>query len=334
MIMDLVSVVIPCYNHEKYIRSCLESIINQTYKNIEILVCDDNSSDSSYEILKEYETILKNRFSRVIICKNEVNLGVCKTLNKLIRQCEGQYIKTIASDDMLRASAIKDYVDFMLHNNCDILFANLYIVGENVGYPVTDEEQLRKYYVSPPRISSNLTQQLCSGNFISGASQFFKRSTFDKFGYYDERFCLEDWEFSLRVSKSGKIKYLDKVTMYYRMMEGTLSHYGSDPNSILKHRRFYHDKLTIFKEYNAFCNKQSKIDFFSHAVIETIILNDKELLKEICQEINNSRIRIRFGAKFRLLLFQFGMYGIIRFVKNYLKSNILCDSCREDRRCK
>lgn len=318
MIEDLVSIIVPCYNHEKYIQYCLDSIISQTYQNIELLICDDNSTDNSYEIICKNKDRLEKRFKRLLIIKNEINLGVCKTLNKLIKMSKGKYIKTIASDDMLKKNCIADYVAFIQHDDCDIIFGNLFIVGKETVYPVLNEEKLETFYKKTPIIDSNLTSQLCYGNFISGASQFFKKDTFNSFGLYDEKFCLEDWEYCLRVSITGKIKYLDKVTVYYRKMEGTLSHYADDEKSIRRHRTFYYDKLSILKKYYTYSTKQSRAAFFSSEIKEAIVLNDKKLIEEILQEVNNG-FGLNYSSAIRLFFYRLGIYQHLRTVKNMFR---------------
>ena len=92
-IFPLVSVIIPCYNHQNYVEKSLKSVFDQTYKNIEIIVIDDGSKDNSVNILKELQK--NNHF--ILECQE--NMGVCKTLNKAISMSKGKYIAILASDD-------------------------------------------------------------------------------------------------------------------------------------------------------------------------------------------------------------------------------------------
>ena len=95
MIEPLVSVIIPVYNAEKYIDECIESILNQTYSNIEVVVCDDCSSDGSWIRLKKYEN--DKRFT---LLKNDTNLHQAATRNKCIAASKGDYILVQDADDI------------------------------------------------------------------------------------------------------------------------------------------------------------------------------------------------------------------------------------------
>ena len=106
--MPLISVIIPVYNVEKYLRECLDSVINQTYKNLEIICVNDCSTDSSPEILEEYAK--KDR--RIIIKKNPKNIGLGLTRNEGIKIASGEYIHCLDSDDWLELYAYEILVKY------------------------------------------------------------------------------------------------------------------------------------------------------------------------------------------------------------------------------
>ncbi|MBP3766234.1 MAG: glycosyltransferase family 2 protein [Bacilli bacterium] len=105
--MKKVSIIIPVYNSEKYISKCLDSVLNQTYKNIEILVINDGSKDNSIDILREYE----KKDDRIVVIDKE-NEGVAKTRNQGIKKATGDYIMFIDNDDFID----EDYVETYLKN--------------------------------------------------------------------------------------------------------------------------------------------------------------------------------------------------------------------------
>ena len=111
----LVSVVIPSYNHEKFIKSTINSIIEQTYSNIELIVIDDGSTDNTYKVLSSCRSDCINRFTRVYFAKQE-HMGTALTLNHLVENVQGEYILFIASDDLLKPNAIETFVNFLEHN--------------------------------------------------------------------------------------------------------------------------------------------------------------------------------------------------------------------------
>ena len=82
---SLVSVIIPCYNHENYVADCLKSIINQTYPNLEIIICDDCSQDASMEEIQRQKILFEERNIRFVAMKNEKNSGVPATINRMLK---------------------------------------------------------------------------------------------------------------------------------------------------------------------------------------------------------------------------------------------------------
>jgi alpha-1,3-rhamnosyltransferase len=111
----LVSVIVPAYNHERYVQETILSIINQTYKNIELIIIDDGSSDNTWGKIIDLQNICKDRFSRIDFSKQD-NAGTCITLNRLIEKSSGEYIYLIASDDKAAPEAIEKELFFLLEN--------------------------------------------------------------------------------------------------------------------------------------------------------------------------------------------------------------------------
>ena len=111
----LVSVCIPAYNHERYIEDCINSIIEQTYENLELIIIDDGSKDGTYQEIKKLMPKLEKRFVRVSV-ETQENMGTCRTINKLYRKARGKYIYHIASDDISKPDAIETLIKFLEQN--------------------------------------------------------------------------------------------------------------------------------------------------------------------------------------------------------------------------
>ena len=122
---DLVSVILPAYNAEGFIDECLESITRQTYTNLEILVLDDGSTDSTLKKLTEW----KSRDSRISVSSRE-NKGLIKTLNELISKCRGRYIARMDADDIAAADRISNQVEHLKNTEIGILGSNCLIIDE------------------------------------------------------------------------------------------------------------------------------------------------------------------------------------------------------------
>lgn len=119
-----ISILIPTYNSEKYIRKCLNSVIKQTFYDIEIVCLDDCSKDSTYDILKEYA----NRDKRIRIYRNKVNKGIATNRNLLIKLCHGEYMFFLDSDDWMFKTTCKKFVDSLEGKNYDMVVGKTKVV--------------------------------------------------------------------------------------------------------------------------------------------------------------------------------------------------------------
>lgn len=309
----MVTIIVPCYNHEKYIDSCLESICEQTYKDIELIVCDDCSEDHSFELIKKWESRLKKRFSNVILERNTTNLGVCKTLNKMIAKSKGEYIKDLASDDMLLPNAITDMVAAV--DGSDIYFSNVAIMPEETKYNNYDLESYNLTYKIRPMDGENLTGVLCGQNYISAAGVMIPRRTFEIYGLYDESYCLEDFEYWLRVSIDGKFKYINSVTTLYRDNDNSLSRFDMSKESIARHQKFYKDKIAIFSKYENYANNEQIQKFYNSELDSAIGTNDIKAVKDLKEVMKNKKIVISGYNRVRIPLVLTKIYPYFKAIK-------------------
>ena len=199
-----VSIIVPSYNHEKFVEQCIRSIMSQDYKNFELIVIDDGSKDKSHEILKR----LESEFSFTLVLKN--NEGVTKTLNKGIDIAKGEFITFLASDDLMPQSRIREQVQAMIDNpGYDVIAGAVQIINEE-GTLVR-----RKKILHTGEIHFD---QLIRRNCILAPTAFFKKSTFEKFGKYSEELLIEDYSMWLKILKAGgKILNTDQIWAIYRV---------------------------------------------------------------------------------------------------------------------
>lgn len=111
----LVSIIIPVYNVQEYLRKCLDSVINQTYKNLEIIIVNDGSTDNSFSICKEYA----KKDPRIILLSQE-NRGLSNARNTGIKKISGNYIYFVDSDDWLRLDAIEESIALAIEYDADL----------------------------------------------------------------------------------------------------------------------------------------------------------------------------------------------------------------------
>ena len=119
--MPKISVIVPVYNTEKYIGRCIESILNQSYKELEVIVINDGSSDGSAEIIRKYA----ENDSRIIFIDNK-NYGVSESRNIGIRNAKGEYIQFVDSDDFIDENMLKDTLKLLEEHNVDMVITGLY----------------------------------------------------------------------------------------------------------------------------------------------------------------------------------------------------------------
>jgi len=185
-----VSIVIPVYNTEKYIEKCIKSALNQTYDNIEIIVVDDGSTDSTPSLLKKFEDRIK------IITKK--NGGTASALNHGIKNMSGQWFKWLSADDLLKNNAIEKLILEIKNlgkdaENC-IFYSNYDLIDENDS--VIDE------FIEPDYNSLDSFQRnviLLDHFYGNGTTSIMHKSIFEKCGLFDESLGYkDDYEFWLR----------------------------------------------------------------------------------------------------------------------------------------
>ena len=145
-----VSVIIPTYNSDKYLKKCIESILLQTYKNIEIIIINDGSTDKTDDIVKKYED------ERIKYYKNK-NQGIGKSRNYGIKQSTGEYIMFVDSDDYIDESAVEEMIKKITDSNLDMLVCDFYKIEK-----VKEEVKLVQF----DDCSLNERQNLLLGNSL------------------------------------------------------------------------------------------------------------------------------------------------------------------------
>jgi alpha-1,3-rhamnosyltransferase len=254
--MPLVSICTPCYNHEKYLSDYFESIIHQTYENMELIIADDCSDDSSRLIIENYLPRLKKRFKNVVFLKNKINMGIPKNCNQILDHVNGKYIKWLASDDIILLNFIETNVNYM-EDNPDIALChskayhipNDYRYGEKYTiYPIYSADSY-KLIGDLRRMSS--FERMLHGCFIVAPTIFIRSDVYRKYGKFDAKFGSEDVEYYTRIALHEKIEFLNKSIACYRDSDTSVSN-CMNGNKEFKKKKFlmkYQDKLYLFQKY-------------------------------------------------------------------------------------
>lgn len=207
----LVSVIIPCYNTEKYIEQAVRSIMTQTYKNLEIIITDDCSKDSSYSILER----LAAEDSRIKLFRNEQNMKIVKTLNFMIDQAHGKYIARMDADDISLPNRIEKQVSFLEEN------PDYGICGTNA-WRINEKNKIIGVSLLPTESDEILTVSQFYCVFYHPSVMI--RSTLYKENIYDDNYLFaEDLELWKRLLDKTKGKNLEERLFCYRLLNTSIS---------------------------------------------------------------------------------------------------------------
>lgn len=255
----LVSVLIPAYNHENYIQETIESIINQTYPNIELIILDDGSKDKTWEKITELKPKCENRFVKSHF-ETKQNEGTCITLNKLLKLSSGEFVYIIASDDLTKPQAIEKEVKF-LQDNPDYALAvgdNEYVdsMGKQIfRTPKTFTSNIKnaKYKTVKEFLSSKLKIDFLSDDFGSYKTLYkenyipngylIRKNIFETIGNFTKNAPLEDFWLMLQISKYKKMKYIDEILFSYRIHDTNTIGNSTRMRELTTKTRNYEQKL-------------------------------------------------------------------------------------------
>jgi len=209
-ILPLVSVIIPVYNQEKYIQECVESVINQDYKKIEIIVVDDGSTDGTADILKSFGDQIK--YIR------QENQGPAASVNTGIKTSKGSLICWFGSDDVYMTNKISEQVDFLLKEPSISIAYSDYIMIDSNGSKLMDVQ-----VPYPP--FEQFARSLLIRNFINGSTVIMRKECIDAVGDYDETLRADpDGDMWFRMLKHGyRFGHISKPLVKYRWHSSNVS---------------------------------------------------------------------------------------------------------------
>ncbi len=239
----LVTVFIPVYNSEKYIKEALESIIRQTYKNLEILLVDDGSSDRSAEIIKSF------RNPRIRLLKNEKNMGIPYTRNVGLREAKGKYMAIMDSDDIADPERIETQVRYLEnHPDIDVCASNYIRFGERGG------KKVRAPFTTPEALKI----MLLFYNPIANPSAMVRLGTLKKHGliYNEQFFVAQDYELWSRLCQVGKITILPEFLLLYRFGHENISKKSTEKKAERRRKLIGEIHARLIRDYGINLNEE------------------------------------------------------------------------------
>lgn len=199
-----VSVLTPAYNAENFIAETIESVLNQTYKDFEYIICDDCSTDKTWEIIQEYAL----RDPRIIPIRNEKNLNYGGTYNKMIPLAKGEYIACQPADDISMPQRIERQLQFM-EKNPDVGICGAYILL----FDDNGEIGIRKY----PRDDKSIRKVVFRYMPLSETVAMARKKNYEELGFYDVKVLANDLEMVLRVGSKYELANIPEVLLRNRI---------------------------------------------------------------------------------------------------------------------
>ena len=246
-----VTIICLCYNHEKFVASTLQSVINQTYKNIQLIVVDDFSQDNSVGVINEW---IKGR-PNIVFIKNKLNMGNTKSFNKALIYAMGEYIIDLAADDVLLPYCVAEQIYAFKTsklNNLAMVYSNISITDEHLNivaeyYKKKDCPQSGDIY----KMVIGRTVELCS------VGSMIKKSALITLGGYSTDLAYEDLDLWVRLSRRYNVQYIPKILVLKRELPNSLSSFFFKKG---KHsKKLHQSSLKILKKI--FDLNRSKVEY-------------------------------------------------------------------------
>ena len=304
--MDLVSIIVPIYNVDKYLNKCLESLVNQTYKNIEIILVNDGSTDNSQKIIEQYVS----KYPNLIKSYKKENGGLSDARNYGFKKAKGKYLAFIDSDDYVTENYVEKLYKSIKENSSDLAICNYYNVKEN------------KYIVS----KNYITQSPCSifddklqlFNACAVWNKMFSKNTLCKNNFlFDKGVIYEDLRFILKCyTKIKKISYVEDPLYYYIIRNGSIM------NSINIKKN--EDILKGFDNVIKYYQKEDIYDEFKEEIeflaIKNIII---AALVRVIRISSYKEIKLNINPYLKFMMLHFPNYNKNKYIKLLSKNHKL-----------
>ena len=297
---NLVSIIVPIYNVDKYLEVCIESLTNQTYRNLEIILINDGSTDESVKICEKY----KEKDNRIVFI-NKKNGGAASAKNEGLKIAKGDYITFVDSDDFIELDMIEYMVNTIKKYNADIIqcsFTNLY----------KNTEKFKQDTIVEQKITSKDFLELFLTKWDSSLfwNKLFKREVIENV-FFKEGRCIDDEFFTYKcVINSKSIVTSNKIVYNYRMRKSGVMKSESSQKQILKDRVDY-----LYERYELVRKIYKDLDksFLEHLLTYYLIISkdyyvDEKLLdymKNNLKSIKGKIITSNIDIRIKMQIFKF-----------------------------
>ena len=282
----LVSIICHCYNHEKFVVDSLNSVLNQIYTTIEIIIVDDCSNDNSVSVIIDFVA----KHPEIIFIRNTQNLGITKSFNNALKTAKGEFIIDLATDDILLPDCIALQVATFQNSpykNLAIVYGNAELIAENGKF---------KSYFFEVNASKKVITKRPTGA-IYAVSGMIKRDVYDTLNGYDERLEYEDYDFWIRASRDYEIDFIDEILIQKRVVTDSLETY-------------------FFKKNNA---RAKKINHSTHLILKKVIQMNRNKTEDLAlqKRVHYEIIHCWKNKNYSLLFKNLSLRIVLSWRKNF-----------------
>lgn len=314
---ELISVIVPIYNTEIYLKRCLDSLINQTYKNLEIILVDDGSTDNSFKICHEYQ----KKDKRIKVYHKE-NGGLSSTRNYGIKKAHGNYIAFLDSDDYINRYMYEKLFKYLKNTNSDIAIASIIKFSDDQEIKTTKQEKIKLEILEGLDKFKYLEEKIVET--VLASNKLYKKVLFKEINYPNLKLHEDAFIIHHLLDLSKRIVYTNEILFYYFQRDNSITKKYNlqrlDEVYALKDRLnfFKQDK---FKDTNYF--QLTYISYVGYLIKHYWLLNyykqDKKYIKLIKSEFNHNYKNIKkYNSKAKL------KYFLVRYLpKLYLSLKYL-----------
>ena len=238
-----ISVCIPAYNHAKYVATCIESVLNQSISDFEILVTDDGSTDRTVDVVKSF------RDPRIRLFRLGRNQGPSVAANNNFREARGEFICPLASDDLFHPKKLERQLAFLVSNpDVGVAFSYMRYVDE-AGSEISNHLGYRWFEVENCRREVWLRRFFSVGNNLSAPTAMIRKSVFDKVGLTDPRLLqTQDLDLWIRICLQFEVHVIPERLIDYRIRD---NEQNTSTNTPFKQAQVYWELAKVFETYAA-----------------------------------------------------------------------------------
>lgn len=238
----MISVIIPTYNRARTIERSVNSVLQQTYKDIECIVVDDCSTDNTKEIV---ENITDTRVRYYCL---EKNFGACVARNYGVEKAKGDYIAFQDSDDEWLPNKLEEQFKYLVLNNADVCFCKKYILDINGDFAIITRNELQQGFIS--------REVLCSQSKVSTQTILAKRNVFNEFKFDPNLKKAQDFEWTIGTSEKYTFYFVDQPLVKQYLQDDSITIVGKN------YQKDYEARKYIYEKYHDKYNNDKKLAYY------------------------------------------------------------------------